>query len=143
LNLWRHEGQPTFGWTKEDHQRARALWTKLLALVKLYHDRGVRLVAGTDVPNPWVVPGASLHRELELLASAGIPLQEVIGMATKNAADALGISGEVGTVEAGKAADLVVLTSNPLKSISNLRDIEYVIQAGRIIDVKSLATNTY
>jgi imidazolonepropionase-like amidohydrolase len=80
---------------------------------------------------------------LELLASAGIPLQEVIGMATKNAADALGISGEVGTVEAGKAADLVVLTSNPLKSISNLRDIEYVIQAGRIIDVKSLATNTY
>ena len=143
LNLWRHERPPTFGWTKEDHQRARALWTKLLAFVKLYHDRGVRLVAGTDVPNPWVVPGASLHRELELLASAGIPLQEVIGMATKNAADALGISGEVGTVEAGKAADLVVLTSNPLKSISNLRDIEYVIQAGRIIDVKSLATNTY
>src|SRR6267378_1887446 len=143
LNLWRHEHPPTFGWTKEDHQRARALWTKLLAFVKLYHDRGVRLVAGTDVPNPWVVPGVSLHRELELLASAGIPLQEVIGMATKNAADALGISGEVGTVEAGKAADLVVLTSNPLKSISNLRDIEYVIQAGRIIDVKSLATNTY
>ncbi len=143
LHLWRTERPPTFGWTKEDHQRAQALWPKLLALIKLYHDRGVRLVAGSDLPNPWVVPGASLHRELELLASAGIPPQEVIGMATKNAADALGISGEVGTVETGKAADLVVLTSNPLKSISNTRQIEYVIQGGRMIDVKSLARGTF
>ena len=61
----------------------------------------------------------------------------------RHAADALGISGEVGTVETGKAADLVVLTSNPLKSISNTRQIEYVIQGGRMIDVKSLARGTF
>jgi imidazolonepropionase-like amidohydrolase len=105
-----------------------------LALIKLYSDRGVRLVAGTDIPNPWVIPGASLHRELELLVSAGIPPQVVIQMATKNAAEALGIVGEVGTVEVGKLADLVVLTSNPLDQIGNTRKIEFVVQRGKVLE---------
>jgi imidazolonepropionase-like amidohydrolase len=134
LNMWRRGDSPTSDWTSEDHERARALWPRVLALIKLYSDRGVRLVAGTDIPNPWVIPGASLHRELELLASAGIPPQVVIQMATKNAAEALGILGEAGTVEVGKLADLVVLTSNPLDQIGNTRKIEFVVQRGKILE---------
>jgi imidazolonepropionase-like amidohydrolase len=134
LNMWRHGNSSTSGWTSADRERARALWPKVLALTKLYYDRGVHLVAGTDIPNPWVIPGASLHRELELLVSAGIPPQEVITMATRNAAEALGISGESGTVEVGKLADLVVLTSNPLEEIRNTREMEFVIRRGRISD---------
>ena len=134
LKMWRHGNAFTSGWTSGERERARALWPKVLALTKVYYDRGVRLVAGSDVPNPWVVPGASLHGELALLVSAGIPPLEVIKIATKNAAEGLGISGEVGTVEAGKLADLVVLSANPLQEIGNTRAVELVIQRGKILD---------
>jgi hypothetical protein len=60
-------------WSEEDFRRAHAVWPKLLELVKLYHDRGVTLLAGSDLPNPWVIPGVSFHQELALLAEAGIP----------------------------------------------------------------------
>jgi imidazolonepropionase-like amidohydrolase len=135
LQLWKAERPLTQDWSAEDDARARSAWRKMLALVKLYHDRGVRLVAGSDEPNPWVVPGASLHRELELLVSAGIPAQQVLQMATRNAAEALGISAQAGTVETGKIADLVVLSADPLQDIANTRAIELVLQRGHPIGV--------
>jgi imidazolonepropionase-like amidohydrolase len=119
----------TADWTAEQYRAARLQWPKLLALVKLMYDRGVLLTAGTDTPFPWIVPGVSFHEELRLLAEAGIPAAGVIRMATINAGIAL--KQNIGSVEPGKQADLVVLTANPLESLRNTERIELVIKAGQ------------
>ena len=134
---WR-QGTYTSDWSKADFQQARAAWPKMLQLIKLYYDRGVVLMAGSDLPNPWVIPGVGYHRELELLVESGIPPLQVLKIATRNGAEGLGILNEVGTVEAGKRADLVVLSANPVEDIKNTRRIETVIQSGRTISPDSL-----
>lgn len=90
------------------------------------------LTAGTDTPFPWIIPGVAFHEELRLLASAGIPVPEVLRMATINGARALRRDAEIGTVETGKRADLVVLEANPLADIANAARIAIVVQAGKI-----------
>ena len=80
-----------------------------------------------------MVPGASLHHELELLVEAGIPPLEVIKIATRNGAQALGIEEDVGTVEPAKQADMIILSDNPLDDISNIKKIEAVINNGHFI----------
>ncbi len=128
--VWEACGTPTDDWSAEDFQRATAAWPKLLALVRRYHQGGVLLAAGSDTPNSWVIPGESLHRELELLVEAGIPPDKVLQVATRNGAEALGLLKETGTVEPGKRADLVLLRANPLSNISNTRRIVWVMRGG-------------
>lgn len=130
VKVWESCGTPTAGWTASDFQRAEAAWPTLLELVRRYHASGVRLAAGSDTPNAWVIPGVSLHRELELLADAGIPPLDVIQIATRNGAEALGLLAETGTVEPGKRADLLLLTADPLADIANTRQIAWVMLAG-------------
>ncbi|HEY0783111.1 MAG TPA: amidohydrolase family protein, partial [Thermoanaerobaculia bacterium] len=129
LAEWRR-GTFVSDWSEDDFRRAHAAWPKLLRLVRLYHDHGVMLLAGSDLPNPWVVPGVSFHQELALLAEAGIPPRDVLRIATRNGAQALGLLAEAGTLEPGKRADLVVLTADPLQDIRNTRSIEAVMQGG-------------
>lgn len=118
-------------WTANDFRRAKAAWPKLLALVKRFDEAGLLLTAGSDEPNPWVVPGDGYHRELELLASAGISTARVLTIATRNGARLLGLEREVGTIARGKQADLVILLADPIADIRNVRAIERVIQRGR------------
>jgi hypothetical protein len=59
-------------WSAEDFAHGRRAWPKMLALVRAYHRGGVLLTAGSDEPNSWIVPGPSLHTELELLVEAGL-----------------------------------------------------------------------
>ena len=73
-----------------------------------------------------MVPGISLHRELELLVDSGLSPMEALLAATRTAADFLGQASALGTVEPGKAADLVVLARDPLGSITATRDVEVV-----------------
>jgi imidazolonepropionase-like amidohydrolase len=127
---WEACGGFTGDWTTEDFARAEAAWPNLLALVRRYHEGGVLLTTGTDVTNPWVIPGESLHQELELLVEAGIPPADVLRIATRNGAEALGLLEESGTVEAGKRADLVLLMDDPLADISNTRRIAWVMRGG-------------
>jgi hypothetical protein len=125
-------------WTAGDFARGHRLWPKVLRLVRRYHEAGVPLCAGSDVPNPWVVPGAGLHDELELLVSAGLPPLDVLRLATLNGAEAMGLLAERGTIEPGKAADLVVLAADPVADIRNTRTIRMVIQDGRMLDPAAL-----
>lgn len=120
----------TADWTASQYAAARAQWPKLLRLVKLMYDRGMLLTAGTDTPFPWIVPGVSFHEELRLLAEAGIPPSAVLRMATINAGIAL--KQNIGAVESGKDADLVILSGNPLESLENTERIEFVIRGGQI-----------
>ena len=94
---------------------------------------GGNVVAGSDTSNPYVIPGASLHRELELLTEAGLSPREAVAAATRTAAAFLGQAQMLGTVEVGKRADLVVLGADPMTSITAFRHIEIVIRDGRVV----------
>ena len=127
------DGGVTADWAASDYARMGKVWPKMLQIVDRYYREGVLLTTGSDLPNSWVVPGVSLHQEMELLSEAGIPNEAVLSMATRNAAAALGLEKEIGTVETGKCADLVVLRANPLKDIHNTQRIRDVFSAGRLI----------
>jgi imidazolonepropionase-like amidohydrolase len=98
------------------------------------YDHGVDILSSTDIPNFGLVPGDSLHHELELLADTGIKPMDIIKIATNNGAEALGIINHTGTIEPGKEADILVLSANPLEDIENTKRIDSVISNGRIID---------
>lgn len=122
-------------WSEEDFHRAQAVWPRVLELVARLHAAGVELTAGTDLVNPNVIPGVSFHRELELMSDAGIPAVDILRIATLNGARALGRESELGTLEVGKLADIVVLAANPLDDIHNTQRIEAVYMAGRKISI--------
>ncbi|KAF1708668.1 hypothetical protein CSC73_08210 [Pseudoxanthomonas sacheonensis] len=118
-------------WPDEEFARGAAAWPRMLELVKRYYDAGALLTTGSDFPNPYVIPGAGLHDEMELLVQAGIPPAEVIRIATRNGAESLRLLGETGTVAVGKRADLVVLGADPTADINNVRKIKIVFLGGR------------
>ena len=120
---------------KDDVQN-QYLWSKVLQLTKILYDHGVTIMSGTDIPNFGLIPGTSLHHELELLVKAGINPLNVIKIATSNAAEALGILDDVGTIEAGKQADMIILNANPIRNIRNIGAIEGVIEDGQVFNHK-------
>lgn len=111
---------------------AAAGLTKRREFVALSYRAGVPIVAGTDGPGiGTLAAGFGLHRELELLVEAGLTPLDALRAATINAARALRRESVLGSVEAEKYADLVVLTANPLQNIRNSATIEAVISRGQ------------
>jgi imidazolonepropionase-like amidohydrolase len=117
-----------------DPEAARAKVERGLRIVGELHRAGVPIVAGTDEG----IPGHSLHREIELYVEAGMSPLDAIRSATAVPARAMGLDSELGTVEAGKRADLVVLDANPLERISNIRAVRWVVAGGKIYDAAAL-----
>ncbi len=103
-----------------------------LSLVNKMHQEGVKIIAGTDTPIGYLTPGYSLHKELELLSEAGLSNMDVLRSATITPAEFFGMENQMGTIEVGKLADLVILDKNPLMSISNTQSIHSVIVKGQI-----------
>jgi imidazolonepropionase-like amidohydrolase len=99
---------------------------------------GVEFMAGTDTPNIWGRVGQSLHKELALFVRAGFTPMEALQTATRNPAKYLGMLDSLGTVEAGKFADLVLLDANPLEDIANTQSIAAVILRGKLISKSEL-----
>lgn len=99
---------------------------------------GVPLLAGSDAGYPGIFWGSALHEELELLVAAGLTEAEALRAATLGPAQYLGATDSLGTVEAGKAADLVLLDANPLEDIANTRRIRAVVTRGRLFDRAAL-----
>jgi hypothetical protein len=114
-------------------ERVRASFDALLKMVRHLHESGVRIVAGTDG-----FAGFSLPRELELYASAGIPAAEVLQIATIGAASVARLADDVGTVAAGKRADLVLVDGNPAARISDVRKVSLVVKNGAVFDPAAL-----
>lgn len=104
------------------------------AIVKALHDAGVPIVAGTD----GALPGYSLLRSLELYVQAGFSPMEALQTATLIPAKAMRVDAELGTIEVGKRADLLVLDANPLVDISNIRKSRWVIANGRMYESAAL-----
>lgn len=120
-------------WTKQDFEAGHKQWNKVLALVKKYYENGIRMVIGSDLPNPWVIPGISLYQEMQLMSQANIPNYEILKMCTINAAEALNISDKKGSLQVGKYADIIVLDKNPIADIQNIRTIQTIFKKGKNI----------
>lgn len=128
----------TKGWTAKDYQTARQAAEKYKRLVGMLEQSGVPIIAGTDTPAPWVLPGAGLVHELEMLVQSGLSPMSALQAATGRAADVLRKSADVGSIRVGRAADLVMLGADPLKDIRNVRRVEAVYQGGREVDLQKL-----
>lgn len=100
------------------------------------HENGVQFTVGTD--HPFTIAGFSYHDELELMKKCGLSNYEVLKAATYNGADCLEQLDEFGTIEPGKAADLVLLDENPLEDIKNSRKISGVMLQGKWLDRETL-----
>jgi hypothetical protein len=100
-------------------------------LVERMHAAGVPIGAGTDTPIFLSVPGFSLHSELEFLVTAGLSPLEALRSATARPAEYFSLDDEMGSVDVGKVADLVLLDANPLENIANTREISAVVSKGR------------
>ena len=105
----------------------------LLVLLCKLHEKGIRIVAGTDS-----LPGFGLHRELELYQKAGIPAAEVLRLATLGAAELMGASGDSGSISIGKASDMILLARNPLENIGAVRTVRTVFKGDRMYRVSEL-----
>jgi len=105
-----------------------------LRVVSIFHEEGAPLLLGTDTPNPFVIPGFSIHRELANLRAAGLSPYDALRTGTAEAARSLGEAAAWGTVEAGKRADLLLLREDPLVDLRALRAIEAVSVNGYWLD---------
>ncbi|MGH9846233.1 MAG: amidohydrolase family protein [Blastocatellia bacterium] len=120
-------------------EEAAAGFKKRQQFVGMLSRAGVQITAGTDGAGPGtLLPGFGLQHELELLAAAGLKPIDAIRAATITAARALKREKELGSIEAGKFADLVILNADPLAEIGNTRKIHLVMKGGQIHDPAAL-----
>jgi len=106
--------------------------------VKQMHEAGVAIAVGSDTGTAMIPLGWGTHNEMRLLVEAGLSPLEVIRLATAAGAARLGRAGDdIGTLEAGKIADLVLLSADPAEDIANTRKIERVMQLGKWVDRES------
>ena len=125
--------------TPEDWKNRKAGYARQLELVTLLHAEGVKFLAGTDLSNPFIYPGFSLHDELASLVAAGFTPAEALRAATIDPARYLGAADSLGSIVPGKRADLVLLGGNPLENIRNTTRIAAVMANGRFYDSVAIA----
>jgi imidazolonepropionase-like amidohydrolase len=127
----------TKDWTAADYAAMRHGDALRARLVRDLHAAGARLVTGTDFPNPFVVPGFSLHEELALLVAAGLSPYDALRASTADAAELLG--GDFGVVAEGKRADLLLVDGNPLDDVANAARRRGVVVRGTWLTETELA----
>ena len=116
------------GWTPEDYERARAVMPKVLAFARMLHEAGVPMMIGTDTGG-----GVALGREMELHREAGIPIWDVLRMATSEAADFMGMGDRIGRIKVGYEADLVILNADPLADVRAVDQVHGVLNNGQLL----------
>jgi len=126
-------------YTHDDWEASRLRFTKQCELVGMMARSGVKILAGTDTPNPYAFPGFGIHDELALLAKCGLTPWQALQAATINPVRYFGWEQKMGTVEVGKVADLVLLDANPLEDIHNTTKIAAVFVRGRYLDRATLS----
>ncbi len=107
-------------------------------ITRVLHEHGVNLVLGSDWGAIYAIPGVSTHEEIDLLLAAGIASDEILPMATTNAASILRVEDELGRISAGMVADLVVTSENPLDNPAALRRPVAVVKHGQWLDRDAL-----
>ncbi len=123
---------------QKDAEKSAAGFDEMKRNVKKLQDAGVLVAAGTDAPYPGVFQGEAIHHELELLVEAGMTPLQAIRMATYNAAQIMHAEQEWGSLQAGRLANLVIVSGNPAVRISDSRKIDMVILNGKVLNRASL-----
>ena len=114
-------------------------YARQLEMVRIFDEEGVKMMAGSDVSGSgWEIPGFALHDEFDQLAAAGLTPLRILQMTTINAAEFLGKTATLDTVEPGKGADIVLLSANPVENVAHLHDIAGVVRAGRYYPPETL-----
>ena len=121
--------------SRETLKQLFAFQMKLLRPLK---QAGVKMLAGSDFGGGWVIAGFGLHQEFDLLAQAGLSPLEILQMTTIDGAEFLGRESTMGTVEAGKDANLVLLDANPIESVQSLHKISAVVRGGKMYSAGTL-----
>ncbi len=116
----------------DDLAQLRSGYAKLTAMLRHHHEAGGTLLAGSDTYLS--VPGLSLPRELLFLVDAGFTPRQAISMATLENARFIGCEGDLGSLEVGKLADVVVLDADPLVRIENISTVSMVVKGGEVVD---------
>jgi imidazolonepropionase-like amidohydrolase len=115
-------------------------YARQLQMVRIFDQEGVQMIAGSDVGGSgWEIPGFALHEEFDQLAAAGLTPLRILQMTTINAAEFLGRTATMGTVEPGKDADIVLLSANPVEKAAHLHNIAGVVRAGRYFPPETLS----
>ena len=122
------------GLKPETFDLRRKEFEKYQELTGIMYREGITILAGTDTAEPYVIPGFSLHEELERLVESGLPASAALQSATIHNATALNQESNLGSIAAGKLADMVILSANPLADIRNTRKIDKVIRSGIVCD---------
>lgn len=130
--------QPSMNMLTKYRTPAYIAWTKVryaIALQQIPKQQalGVQLLAGTDLTVPYIYPGSSVHDEIRLMASAGLTNLQALQAATTHPVQFFGLQKSLGSVEAGKRAEFVLLDGNPLADLDNLDHIQAVITHGRVL----------
>ena len=126
------------GRTQEFYAAGLKKYQLQLSLMGKLAQKGVKIIAGTDYPNPYCFPGFSLHDELQLMVEGGMTNLQALQAATINAAIFTGREDEFGSIQEGKLASLILLNEDPLENINNTRSIESVFLRGQYHDREAL-----
>ena len=119
-------------WTRPDSRAPnREGYAKMAEFVRRYAEAGGKVVSATDAG---FMPGLSMHYEMQMVADIGVPPMKVIQGATLWAAESFGKAKDLGSVEGGKLADLIVIDGNPLDKIETTQNIRMVIKDGQVVD---------
>jgi imidazolonepropionase-like amidohydrolase len=141
LKSWRKAAKEYSSRPEAMRSAYRHLYTRQLHMVRIFDEEGVKMMAGSDVGGSgWEIPGFALHQEFDQLAAAGLTPLRILQMATINAADFLGRTDTMGTLEPGKDADIVLLGADPVENVAHLHNIAGVIRAGRYYSPETLTS---
>ena len=108
------------------------------ANLKRVADAGIPIAMGTDAGNPLTLHGPSVYAEMEAMQAAGMTPMQVLVASTRGGATAMGLGKEIGTVEKGKSADLLVVGGDPTTDVANLRKVRYVVRGGVVRSIEEL-----
>jgi imidazolonepropionase-like amidohydrolase len=119
-------------------QRATRFTRVTRANLKTLADAAVPIATGTDAGNPLTLHGPAIYAEMEAMQASGMKPMQVIVASTSTASRAIGMDKEVGTIEKGKSADLVVVAGDPSADVANFRKIRYVVRSGVVRNMTDL-----
>jgi hypothetical protein len=113
--------------------RAKAGYANIAEFLKKYSDAGGKVLAATDTGITGIIPGLSLHYEMQMLVDMGIPPLKALQGATLWAAEVLGRENDLGSIQAGKLADFTIIEGNPLTDIGATKNVRMVIKGGEVM----------